>query len=163
MTVSTRADLDVADDDPDCDFANEEVTQPDLEGLSSLNDAFVRARVRLQSRCNDLAAALQQGLALDMEIAAVNLETAAQAFVAAGKRLQIRGAHAQVSIQAALYETRLFGEVTADLFEKCLSEASPARTQPRLRDLLSRAAARTGEAIRAASSAASHDEAQQTT
>jgi hypothetical protein len=108
----------------------------------SIGAAFVRKRLRLQHQLRALKEAHEQGLALDMAIAAEQLEVAAvelaanvrrlharkarmEAHVETGRDFSIRKAHADTQVQNALYETRALQEWIADLFEECLRPDPP--------------------------------------
>lgn len=120
--------------------------------------AFVRMRLRLQQQIRDLKDALEQGLALDMAIAAENLERAAIAVVAELRALFARRTTTEPQIRAALYEHQAIHDMIAELFEECLRPAPPSQPNkpldtspvdryPWLREHLTSCAARTDHAL----------------
>ncbi len=124
------------DDEPE--FHSEAPTVPYLPRFESASRSFVRARIRLQARCNDLAEAYQRGYALDMEIAAGNMETATLALVGAADILLAERDDASATERATLYETRALSDMIARLFAECLADEV---AHGRLREVLSRCAA----------------------
>jgi hypothetical protein len=108
----------------------------------STSAAFVRKRLRLQQQIRALKEAHEQGLALDMAIAADELVAAAvelaatvqgllarkartKAHVQYGRAFRMRKAHVDAQVQNALYECRALQESIADLFEACLRPEPP--------------------------------------
>ena len=87
--------------------------------------AFVYARLQLQQHIRALTEASEQGFALDMAIAAEQLEAAARELAANIRSLIARKARLEAQVQMALYECRALQETIAALFEACLRPASP--------------------------------------
>jgi hypothetical protein len=88
--------------------------------------AFVLMRLCLQEYIRNLREACEQGLALDMAMAAANLEIAAYALAAHVRDLLAREASMDIHIQSILYECRALHDTIADLFAACLPPASPS-------------------------------------
>ena len=139
--------------DQDADLIPAERVRRDDAGA-----AFVRMRLRLQQQIGDLKEALEQGLALDMAIAAENLERAANALAAELRALFARPTTTELQIQAALYEHQAIHDTIVDLFEVCLRLAPPSQSNrildispvdryPWLREHLTSCAARTDHAL----------------
>jgi hypothetical protein len=121
---------------------------------SSTGAAFVRKRLRVQQQIRVLQEAHEQGLALDMAIAAEGLAVAADELAANARSLLarkarmethvqhsrafcMRRAHVDAQVRNALYETRAFREWIADLFEAFLrpEPADPSAAWPAGRPL----------------------------
>jgi hypothetical protein len=115
--------------------------------------AFVQARLRLQQRLRELKEAHEQGLALDMAMAAEELEAGAVALAANVRDLLACRANLVTWARAALYECRALHDAISDLFAACLrplppgvascepQDASPAISYPWLRESLAHHAA----------------------
>jgi hypothetical protein len=115
--------------------------------------AFVRVRLCLQRRMKDLQEAHEQGLALDMAMAAAELETAAIAMAANVRDLLMCKASLEAWGQAVRYECDALHDAIIDLFEACLcpsrlglvsrepQDSSPAASYPWLRECLAHHAA----------------------
>ena len=86
---------------------------------------FVRARVTLQEHIRALSEAHDQGLALDMAIAAEQLEAAAVALSANVRVVVARKNRMESLVQTVQYERRALQETVTDLFEACLRGSPP--------------------------------------
>jgi len=112
----------------------------------SIGVTFVRRRLRLQQQIHALQEAHEQGLALDMAMAAQDMVVAASELAATVQQLLVRKARKEASAQDgharwqrermrrarlnaqvknALYETRALQESITDLFEACLRPEAP--------------------------------------
>ena len=112
------------------DLAPGELADEDEQGAT-----FVHMRLRLQQGIRALNEAHEQGLALDMAIAAEDLEAAAVALAASVRALVARKASVEAQVQTALYECDALHDVIADLFEACLRPSSPRASPGRPQDL----------------------------
>jgi hypothetical protein len=103
----------------------EQLLQEEHADRSDIGAAFVHKRLWLQHQIRELRDAHEQGLALDMAIAAEQLEAAAVDLAVNVRSLLARKAHMDAQVQNALYECRALQESIADLFEACLRPEPP--------------------------------------
>jgi hypothetical protein len=92
----------------------------DHDGTGGIGAAFVRMRLALQQRLSELKEAYEQGLALDMAMAAEGLETAAIALAANVRDLLTYRASLETWSHAVPYECQALHDAIANLFEVCL-------------------------------------------
>lgn len=120
-----------------------ECAPPSISDISgSTSAAFVHKRLRMLAQIRALREAHEQGLALDMAIAADGLATAADELAASVRNLlarkarmethvqhsrayRMRRAHVDAQVQNALYEARALREWIAGLFETFLRPEPP--------------------------------------
>jgi hypothetical protein len=109
-------------------------------GTDGIGAAFVLLRLCLLHHLRELKEAHEQGLALDMAMAANALETAAIAMAANVRDLLMCKASLETWAQAVRYECHALQHAITDLFEACLCP-SPLDVAPWLRESLAHHAA----------------------
>ena len=119
-----------------CGNTGEHPTQPNRPWPGDAIAALYRAIRGVQARCNELAAALDEGYPLEIEFAASDLAAAWFAAVSALKILHLRTANAQDQKDAAMLALRGSHQVLIVLFGRRMTTPAPATELPRLRDAL---------------------------